>query len=395
MRKSPLHDWAKKNGAVFVETGLWYPLRPGFPRAGETTWRESVDREVLNVRAECRASAMSRRSARSRSSARTPRSSSTGVYCNAFLKLPVGKARYGLMLREDGCIYDDGTTSRLGEDHFFMTTTTAYAAGVMNHLEFCAQALWPDLDVRFASVDRPVGADGGCRAEGARRSCRRWSTTISRDAAFPFLAARASDAERRDSHGRLFRISFSGELAYELAVPAGYGEASPMRSWQRASRHGICPYGVEALGVLRIEKGHVTHAEINGTVDAGRSRLRQDGLGHQARLHRQGDAVARGHAGARPPVARRRQAARPRNNFKTGSHILARAPRRRWKTIRAMLPPVLFAACRLDHRPGARQARAERHGEEVLVWDALRDSMTPALLCPPCFVDPENVRLHV
>ena len=75
-----------------------------------------------------------------------------GSESEAFLKLPVGKARYGLMLREDGMIYDDGTTSRLSEDRYFMTTTTAYAAGVMNHLEFCAQALWPELDVRLASV---------------------------------------------------------------------------------------------------------------------------------------------------------------------------------------------------------------------------------------------------
>ena len=149
VRKSPLHDWAKKNGAVFVETGLWY-RSSWFPKSGETTWRESVDREVLNVRRNagiCDVSTLGKIEIFGTDAAEFL----NRIYCNAFLKLPVGKARYGLMLREDGMIYDDGTTSRLGETHFFMTTTTAYAAGVMNHLEFCAQALWPDLDVQFAS----------------------------------------------------------------------------------------------------------------------------------------------------------------------------------------------------------------------------------------------------
>ena len=146
-----MHGWAEKHGARFVETGLW--LRSSyFPRAGETTWRQSVDREVQAVRARRRH--LRRLDARQdRDLRRTDAAEFLNrVYCNAFLKLPVGKARYGLMLREDGCIYDDGTTSRLAETHYFMTTTTALAAGVLTHLEFCAQALWPELDVRLASA---------------------------------------------------------------------------------------------------------------------------------------------------------------------------------------------------------------------------------------------------
>ena len=111
MRKSPLHDWAEKNGAVFVETGLWY-RSSWFPRAGETTWRQSVDREVLNVRKNaglCDVSMLGKIEICGKDAAEFL----NRVYCNAFLKLPVGKARYGLMLREDGFIYDDGTTSRL------------------------------------------------------------------------------------------------------------------------------------------------------------------------------------------------------------------------------------------------------------------------------------------
>jgi glycine cleavage system aminomethyltransferase T len=135
---------------TFVETGLWY-RSAWFGREGETTWRESVDREVLNVRQNaglCDVSMLGKIEIMGADAAEFL----NRVYANGFLKLPVGKARYGLMLREDGHIFDDGTTSRLGDQHFFMTTTTAYAAEVMTHLEFCSQAIWPELDVRLASV---------------------------------------------------------------------------------------------------------------------------------------------------------------------------------------------------------------------------------------------------
>ena len=118
------------------------------------------------------------------------------VYSNAFLKLPVGKARYGLMLREDGFIYDDGTTSRLEENRFFMTTTTAYAAGVMNHLEFCAQALWPELDVRLASVTDQWAQ----MALAGPKSRTILQTIVDEDIsneAFPFLGAKGRIALRR------------------------------------------------------------------------------------------------------------------------------------------------------------------------------------------------------
>ena len=132
VRKTALHDWAEELGAVFIESGLWYRTQ-WFPQGGETDWLESVTREVKTVRERvgvCDVSTLGKIDVQGPDAGELL----NRLYCNGFAKLPVGKARYGLMLREDGIVFDDGTTSRLAEDHFFMTTTTANAARVMSHI---------------------------------------------------------------------------------------------------------------------------------------------------------------------------------------------------------------------------------------------------------------------
>ncbi|AOF94362.1 sarcosine oxidase subunit alpha family protein [Sinorhizobium sp. RAC02] len=392
VRKSPLHDWAKKNGAVFVETGLWY-RSSWFPKAGETTWRESVDREVLNVRKNagiCDVSTLGKIEIFGGDAAEFL----NRVYCNAFLKLPIGKARYGLMLREDGMIYDDGTTSRLGETHFFMTTTTAYAAGVMNHLEFCAQALWPDLDVQFAS-----STDQWAQIAVAGPKSRMILQTLVdediTDAAFPFLGAKEVSLCGGTLTGRLFRISFSGELAYELAVPAGYGEAIADAIMEAGKPHGICPYGVEALGVMRIEKGHVTHSEINGTVipsDLGFAKMvstaKPDFIG-KAMLSREGlmaeDRLSL--VGVKPLD--------PATTFKTGSHILSEGTVPTLENDQGYVSSSCYSP-NLGSTIGLALVKhgPTRHGEHVTVWNDLKNEYTKAVLCSPVFFDPENGKLH-
>ena len=149
-RLPPSHRFAQEQGAAFVEAGLWLRAQ-WFPRAGEKDWLESVDREVRNVRANvgvCDVSTLGKIDIQGPDAAALL----DRVYINTFSTLAVGKARYGVMLREDGFVMDDGTTSRLADDRFYMTTTTANAAKVMQHLEFCHQVLWPDLDVQMASV---------------------------------------------------------------------------------------------------------------------------------------------------------------------------------------------------------------------------------------------------
>ncbi|WP_426127264.1 sarcosine oxidase subunit alpha [Pararhizobium sp. PWRC1-1] len=392
VRKSPLHDWAKKNGAVFVETGLWY-RSSWFPKSGETTWRESVDREVLNVRKNagiCDVSTLGKIEIFGKEAAEFL----NRIYCNAFLKLPIGKARYGLMLREDGMIYDDGTTSRLGETHFFMTTTTAYAAGVMNHLEFCAQALWPDLDVQFSS-----STDQWAQIAVAGPKSRMILQTLvdddMSDAAFPFLGAKEVSLCGGALTGRLFRISFSGELAYELAVPAGYGEAIADAIMDAGAPHGICPYGVEALGVMRIEKGHVTHSEINGTVipsDLGFAKMvsaaKPDFIG-KAMLSREGliadDRLSL--VGVKPLD--------PATTFKTGSHILSDGAVPSLENDQGYVSSSCYSP-NLGSTIGLALVKhgPKRHGEHVTVWNDLKNEYTKAVLCSPVFFDPENGKLH-
>ncbi|ATU94934.1 sarcosine oxidase subunit alpha [Phyllobacterium zundukense] len=392
VRKSPLHEWAQKNGAIFVEAGLWY-RSAWFAREGEKTWRESVDREVLNVRQNvglCDVSTLGKIEIFGKDAAEFLNL----IYCNAFLKLPVGKARYGLMLREDGFIYDDGTTSRLSENRFFMTTTTAYAAGVMTHLEFCSQVLWPELHVQMASVTDQWAqmAIAGPKSRGILQAIV--VDDIS-DAAFPFLAAREVTLFGGQLKGRLFRISFSGELAFELAVPAGYGQSVADAIMQVGAAHGIAPYGTEALGVLRIEKGHVTHSEINGTVTPGDlgfgrmvSKAKPDFIG-KAMLEREGlQSPDRLQLVGVKPID-------PKETFRTGAHILANAAPPSLENDQGYVTSSCFSP-NLEHTIGLALVKRgpERLGETVTVWNGLKNEFTKAMLCSPVFVDPQNEKLH-
>ena len=172
------------------------------------------------------------------------------------------------MLREDGFVLDDGTTSRLAEDRYIVTTTTANAAKVLQHMEFCQQWLWPELDVQLSSVSEQWAqlSVAGPRSRDVLRKVVDPQHDIS-NAAFPYMAA-GELTVMGGLPARLFRISFSGELAYEIAVPAGYGDALMRRLMEAGREFGIAPYGTEALGVMRIEKGHVAGNEINGQTTA-------------------------------------------------------------------------------------------------------------------------------
>ncbi|MFO1074411.1 MAG: glycine cleavage T C-terminal barrel domain-containing protein, partial [Geminicoccaceae bacterium] len=285
-------------------------------------------------------------------------------------------------------------TSRLGPDHYVMTTTTALAAGVLTHLEFCAQALWPELDVRLASVT-DQWAQMAVVGPKARATLAGIVDEDLSSEAFPYLAARAVTLQGGRIQGRLFRISFSGELAFELAVPAGHGEAVADAILAAGAPFGITAYGVEALGVLRVEKGHVTHAEIDGTVtpaDLGFARMvsatKPDFIG-KAMLTREGlqDPDRPALVGLRPLD--------PAMGFKAGAHVLAKGAPATLENDQGYITSAVFSP-HVGSTIGLALVRRgpERHGEEVLVWDALRDAMTPSVLCPPCFVDPANERLH-
>jgi methylglutamate dehydrogenase subunit C len=307
-RRLPLHAWHEAAGASFVNTGLW--LRP-LVYASQGGW-EAVLAEARRVR---RAVAITDVSSLGKIDVQGPDAARflDLVYANTFSTLAVGRARYGIMLREDGMLFDDGTTSRLAPGHFLVTTTTANSAAVLEHLEFHLQAVWPQLDVVLTDV-----ADQWAQFAVAGPRARAVVAAVVPEldvsnAAFPFMAVAATRIA--GVAGRLFRISFSGELAYELAVPARH--ALPV--WEAVLAAGrpfnLAPYGLDALNTLRIEKGHVTTAELNGNTSAA-----DLGFGHL--LKKSGDFVGRSLAN------------RPGLNAPDRLQLVGVRPVERWRRLR-------------------------------------------------------------
>ncbi|TIT83002.1 MAG: sarcosine oxidase subunit alpha, partial [Mesorhizobium sp.] len=314
------------------------------------------------------------------------------VYINAFSSLAVGKARYGLMLREDGIVYDDGTTSRLAEDHYFLTTTTAKAGLVMQHLEFSRQVLFPDLDVQLTSAT-DQWAQFSIAGPNARKLLQDLvdpSEDLTNEG-FPFMGAREVKL-RGGVIARLFRISFSGEMAFEISVPARYGAAMAENLMIAGKPYGVTPYGTEALGVMRIEKGHVAGPELNGTTTA-------DDLGLGKMMSKKKDFIGRVMAGREALVAPNRQVivgVKPTDKarrLRSGAHVVPRGEIPGPKTDQGYVTSVCFSPV-LDQWIGLGlvERGRERIGEIVRIHDPLRSEDYEAEICSPVFYDPEGVR---
>ena len=258
-RKSPLHKWHENNNAVFVDAGLW--LRPRYYRRGNETLHDAAKREALNVRKNvgiCDVTSLGKIDIKGKDSAEFL----NRVYTNAFLKLPVGKSRYGMMLREDGIVLDDGTTTRISENHFHMTTTTAQAANVLSHLEYYLQVVWPDLDVNVVSTTEQWAGMAIAGPNSRELLQKLFPNDDMSNEAFPFMCFKELMIENITA--RVFRISFSGELAFEINVMSDYGEKIWNKIIAIGENFGIQPYGTEALSTLRIEMGHIAGTEIDG-----------------------------------------------------------------------------------------------------------------------------------
>jgi heterotetrameric sarcosine oxidase gamma subunit len=263
VRRTAIHDWNEKQGAVFIEAGLWLRARY-FPQYPGDTLYDCYVRETEATRNNV---ALVDVTTLGKIDIQGPDAPEflNRLYINNWLKLPIGKARYGIMLREDGMVYDDGTTSRLGENHFFMTTTTANAAGVLAHMEQYHQTEWPDLDVVFCSVTEQWTGIAVAGPNSRKLLEKVIDIDISNEA-FPFMAV--GECLLNNIPARLFRISFSGELAYEVNVPADYGEQAWLDLLEAGKEMGVGVYGTEALGTMRIEKGHVAGSELDGRTTA-------------------------------------------------------------------------------------------------------------------------------
>ena len=252
IRKTAMHAWHVENGAEFENVGQW--KRPWFyPMAGEDMYA-AVNRECKATRDSVGiidASTLGKIDIKGPDAAEFL----NRMYTNAWKKLGIGRCRYGLMLGEDGMVMDDGVTTRVGENHYYMTTTTGGAANVMAWLERWLQTEWPELKVLLTSVT-DEWATIGMAGPNSRKVIEKICTDIDFDAeAFPFMSMQ--EGTIANVAGRVCRISFSGELCFEINVPANYGRHVWEACMVAGEEFNITPYGTESMHVLRAEKGFI------------------------------------------------------------------------------------------------------------------------------------------
>ena len=381
------HAASRAMGAPMIEAGLWY--RPSyFPAPGEETWRQSCDREVGWVRS---AVGVADVSTLGKIDIQGPDAGRLldFVYTNTFSTLKPGKVRYGVMLREDGHVMDDGTTACLAEGQYVMTTTTAAAGQVMRHLEFVTQVLRPELDVRFTSVTEQW-AQFAVAGPKSRALLDGLLDAPLDPGAWPFMAC--GPVSVMGQAARLFRISFSGEHAYEIAVPARFGESLFRLLVARAEGLGGGAYGMEALNVLRIEKGLLTHAELHGrttSFDLGLSGMmskKKDFVGRAAAMRPGLLVEERERLVGLKPVGAVKQLTAGAHLFEAGAEAV-RANDQGYVTSVAY-SPTLGAFLGL----GFLRSGPERHGEHIRLVDHLRGVETLCEVCDPVFFDPTGGR---
>ena len=284
IRKSPMHDLHVASGADFEDVGQW--KRPWYyPRVGESM-QDAVNRECLAVRENV---GLLDASTLGKIDIKGPDSASflNRIYTNGWTRLDIGRCRYGFMLGEDGMILDDGVTARIAEDHFLMHTTTSGAPAVMSWLERWLQTEWPDLQVYLTSVTEhwaTLSLNGPYSRRVMDKVCDGIDLSMDK---FPFMSVKTGTVAGVPA--RIFRISFAGELSFEINVNANYGFQVWESVMEAGEEFGIMPYGTEAMHVLRAEKGYVIVGQdtdgSNTPVDIGASKMlstRKDFLGKRS-----------------------------------------------------------------------------------------------------------------
>jgi sarcosine oxidase subunit alpha len=296
------------------------------------------------------------------------------------------------MLREDGIVFDDGTTARLAEDEYVMTTTTANAVTVFRHLEFCRQCLWPDMDVQLISTTE-AWAQFSVAGPNARALLQRIVDQDISDAAFPYMAA-GQITVLGGLRARLFRISFSGELAYEIAVPTRYGDALIRRLVAEGAEFDAVVYGTEALGVMRVEKGHVAGNELNGqstALNMGLGKMvsrKKDSIG-MVLAQREGLTEDGGYrlVGVKPVD--------PAAKLTAGSHFLDIGAAPVIENDGGWITSLVFSP-HLGHAIGLGYLKRgqDRIGQRMRAVNLLAGTDTEVEIVSPHFIDPEGGRLR-
>jgi methylglutamate dehydrogenase subunit C len=387
-RLSPLHDWHKDNGATFIEAGLW--LRAWYYDWAGQSPETAYVREMELVR---KGVGLADVSTLGKIDVQGPDAAEflNRVYVNGFAKLPIGRARYGVMLNDDGVVLDDGTTTRLADDHYYMTTTTAQAGEVMSWLEYLLETQWTDLQVHVASLtDEWAGmALSGPKSREALQLAFPGADVSNEN--LPYMGC--LDILHDGVRVRLLRLSFSGELAYEIHLPADYAISLWEHLMKAAAPLGIRPYGLEALASLRIEKGHVAGLELDH-----RNTLDDLGLGRMA-------AKEKPYVGRELRFRDKLQAEdrwslvgiellEPDKKLRGGAILFAAADAIKGHG-RGYITSVTWST-ELNKfiALGLYQGGLKHEGEEIICAFPLKNEQVRARIVSPHFIDREGARLH-
>ncbi len=387
-RRSPLHEWHEENGGVFIEAGLWQ-------RAWYYTWagdrpETAYIKEMELVRSGVGIADVS---TLGKIDIQGPDAAEllNRIYVNGFAKLPLGRARYGVMLNDDGVVLDDGTTSRISDSQYYMTTTTAQAGEVMSWLEYLLQCHWSELNVHVTSLTDEWGGMAVSGPKSREALALAFPDADVSNAALPYMGVK--DISFGGTTVRLMRLSFSGELAYEVHCPANDAIAVWDHIMQAAAPLEIKPYGLEALASLRIEKGHVAGLELDH-----RNTLDDLGLGKMA-------AKEKPYVGKELRFREDLQAPdrwslvglellEPDKKLRGGSILFAAADAIKGHG-RGYITSVTWSTeLKKFIALGLYHGGLKHEGEEIIAAFPLKNEQVRLKIVSPHFIDKEGVRLH-
>ena len=380
-RRSPMQDWHQAHGARFIDAGAWSRAWY-YPQSGEDI-RAAYLREAAHVRADVGIVDVS---TLGKIAVQGPDAAEflDRLYCNAFASLKVGRLRYGVMLRDDGFVFDDGTTARLGETEFLTSTTTANAGPVLARMEHLLQTAWRSMRVQVTSVSDQWGVIAVAGPKS--RALLQTVCTVDLSAqALPNMAF--VETQIGDVPVRVHRMSYSGELAYELYIPAGFAQ----EVWQILIDAGAKPYGTEAMGALRIEKGHVAGGELDGRTtlkDLALERLasrRKPFVGAVLRLRPKLEDLARPSLVGLEVLDRQTPLKSGALLFSGGKPISGHGDGYVTSTTWSPTLGGQIGLALLAYGQG-------RIGETIRCVDLLSGTNVACRVVAPCFVDPEGVR---
>ena len=388
VRMTPIHAWHQDHGAMFEDVGQW--KRPWYyPRSGESM-HQAVNRECLATR---NAIGILDASTLGKIDIQGPDAAELlgRIYTNNWKSLGEGRCRYGLMCGEDGMLFDDGVTTRLGDQHYLMTTTSGNAARVLGWLEEWLQTEWPELQVYCNSV-----TEQWCTVGIAGPLARALLSELSTDMdlatdAFPFMSCREGTVAGIPA--RVMRVSFTGELSFEISVAANYGMCLWTTLMSAGLKYGITPFGTESMHVLRAEKGFIIAGQdSDGTVTPA-------DLGMSWAVSKSKDFIGK-RSMSRPDSVRtdRKQLVgllteNPEVVLPEGGQIV--------DTLTSALPMKMighvtssYFSANLGHSIALALVKGgqQRHGERIYV--PLEDRSVNATITAPRFFDPDGEKMH-